>query len=193
MSYFECERLYIEFWDVPEENEKLWIEYYDNVVIPALKHVEGFAGSMIFRQAPPYSGGPERVVSPHWGVRTLGVRTDAAINLGALLQHEYRFIVLLFMKQFNINVLPEFLEGWKKVVTDWKQKYPGWRDSEGANWLDAPYLENYLAAEGKREEAIRVVDIMSRDFFSLAANHWDSTFDAVLSRVPMSSGSADAT
>lgn len=184
MGTFDCERLYMEFWDVPEESAAEWLDYYDNVIIKTLRHVNGYGGSMIFRQTPPYGGGVERVINNHWGIRTLGARTNASINLGALLQHEYTYMVLLFMREFNPEIMPEFFDGFKAAVADWREKYPGWEDDPGADWLDAAYLAKYFETGSNREDAKRIVDLMSRDFFSLSGNHWDMSYDMVMSRFP---------
>lgn len=182
----ECEKLWMEFWDVPPESEERWLDYYENVVIAALQNVQAYGGSMIFRKGVDGRGPDDvdRVIRPHWGVRTLGVRTNASINLGALLQHEYTFMVMLFMKR-DVNLLPEFFDGVKQIDADWRDRYPEWQDDPGAAWLPHPWLDDYFrTGETVEQDTRRVVDLMSRDFFSLANNHWDMGFDHVYSRFP---------
>ena len=184
METFAGSRLYMEFWDVPAEHEARWVDYYDTVVIESLRHVGGYAGSMVYKQTPPYGDGPTRVIGSHWGIRHLGVRTNFQINLGALLQHEYTHLVLLFMHELNPSIMPEFFEGFKKVAADWKERHLDWEDQPGAEWLDAPYLSQYFEQEGNRESTKKIVDLMSQDFFTLSNNHWDLSFDLVHSRFP---------
>ena len=184
MEQFDCERLYMEFWDVPDEHAAAWIDYYDNVIIGSLRHVHGYGGTMIFRKPPNPEGAPERVINTHWGIRTLDMRSNVSINLGSLLQHEYTFVVLLFMRKFNIEIMPEFFEGFKLAVADWREKYPDWSDDPGAPWTDAGYLAKYFESHSAKQDAERIVDLMSRDFFALSGNHWDMSYDMVLSRFP---------
>lgn len=182
---FTGTRLYMEFWDVPVENEERWLDYYDRVIIESLRHVDRYAGSMVYKQTR-YGDDPVRVIGTHWGIRHLGIRTNFQVNLGALLQHEYTHMVLLFMHELNPAIMPEFFEGFKKVARDWKQRYPDWRDAPGAEWLDAPYLVDYFKQDpARREDTNRIVDLMSRDFFALSNNHWDLSFDLVHSRFPI--------
>ena len=190
---FEGKRLYMEFWDVPPDKEALWIDYYDKVIIESLRNVDKYAGSIVYRQTPPYGDMTTRVFGKHWGIRQMGLRTNFQVNLGALLQNEYTFIVLLFMEELNPDIMPQWFDGFKKVAADWKERYPGWEDEPGVEWLDAPYLAKYFEEGTNKADTKRVVDIMSRDFFSLANNHWDLSYDLVLSRFPIDASPPAAT
>jgi len=184
-----CEEVIFEYWDVAEPHQPQWLEYYRTVVVGALRKCRGYGGSVFLKEEPSVRPGPRRVIGPHFGSRLLGVRTNAAVNLSNLLQHEYSYLVIHFMREKNPALLGEFFEGWKRMVPDW-QEWIGDDEEDTGNDLWLNHLNSiYVAATedgdpGDRDESRRASMLMSRQLFGIVNNHWDVMYDIVGTEEP---------
>src|SRR5689334_21838198 len=85
----------IGYWNVPERNIPAFLKYYQDVIHECQLRCHDFVGSTLTQRTRPSAAdleGPLKVISPHGGMYTAGVRTNVEINFDALLQHEYNFI-----------------------------------------------------------------------------------------------------
>lgn len=196
MNIDECDEVIFEYWDVAEPDQPEWLNYYRTIVVGALRQCAGYAGSVFLKEEPAVRPGPRRVVGPHFGSRLLGVRTNAAVNLSNLLQHEYTYLVVHFMREKNPSLLHEFFEGWKRMVPDWREQLSvGDEDTGNDLWLN--HLNSiYVAATedrepGDREESRRASIVMSRQLFGIVNNHWDVMYDVAAYDEAAEPGSTD--
>ena len=189
MDVTQAEEVIFEYWDVPEENRQRWLDYYTQVVVGALRQCRGYGGTVFLREQASVRPGPRRVVGPHFGSRLLGVRTNAAVNLSNLLQHEYTFLAIHFMTEKNPTLLGEFFEGWKRMVPEWRELNAD-EEADTGNPLWLNHLNSiYVAATDEAtspetEENQQASVVMSRQLFGIVDNHWDVMYDLVTSTEP---------
>lgn len=150
--------IFLEYWDVSKENEERWYAYYNDFVIGAYHACRGYMGSMIVRRGPWWDQ-PRKAIHEHFGLRTRGIRTNTSINMSALIQHEYTYAVInVFTAELEISrIIDDWTGAWEQLQPDWRERHPD---------TDDPH------------------EALSRDFFALADNHWDVTYDILRQGMP---------
>jgi hypothetical protein len=74
--------------------------------------------------------------------------------MSALIQHEYTFAVInSFSAELELaTIIDDWTAAWEQLQPDWRERHPD---------TDDPH------------------EALSRDFFALADNHWDVTYDVL--------------